>query len=634
MPVKQQKITVQQRGFTQQHFFGLKNAAGFTIIELLISIAVFAILTSAMIGCFAVVTRTVKVAREKTVLSSLATNYLEIVRNMPYSQVGTQHGNPNGSLPDCGNVPPNCPYAINQVIGGTTYLIYYEVTFIDDPADGTALAGTDPYPADYKQVKMSILNSLTGQVNDFVTTVVPQGLEGTTNAGALQIQVIDSQGNPVSGANVHITYPTTTPTMILDRTTDATGNWIEVGLVPAVHNYRVVVTKSGYSTDQTYPITAVNPNPYHPDATVANGQITKITLSIDLLASLNIKTLNQFCQPISGVGLNVKGAKLIGTPVSTPTPDSLYKFNNNYTSPGNGIIALTSLEWDTYTPVLLTGQNFIIYGTSPIQKIDVLPGTSQTFSMILGTNSTANSLLVIVKDAASGAPLENAIVELQKGGSQPQDYTGATGGSVWVQNDWTGGAGQQQWSTSTPTMYFQDNGNIDINSAPTGVRLIKSSGRYTTATGTLESSTFDTGTSATNYTIITWQPPSQSASTTLAFQVAANNDGTTWNYVGPDGTGNTYFTVPGTDIGPIIDNNRYVRYKAYLSTTDDKKTPVLTSININFVTGCFTPGQVEFPGLTAGNNYTLTVKLSGYQDQEIDSLNVNGNQSLQVLMSP
>ena len=99
-------------------------------------------------------------------------------------------------------------------------------------------------------------------------------------------------------------------------------------------------------------------------------------------------------------------------------------------------------------------------------------------------------------------------------------------------------------------------------STPGIVQLTKTGAVYTTATGTLESSTFDTGTGVTNYTILSWQPTSQSASTTLEFQVAANNDNATWNYVGPDGTANTYFTTPGQDMGSVLDNSEFFRYKA------------------------------------------------------------------------
>lgn len=594
-----------------------KNQHGFSLMELIISIAIFVILVTAVLASIGVLTQTVKSAREKTVLASLATNYLEIVRNMPYSQVGTINGNPAGQLADLSN-------AIEEKIEATTYKIYYEVTYIDDPADGTILLGTDPAPNDYKQVKMTILNEATNQTTNFLTTVVPKGLEGLDNAGALYVRVFNFQGQPVEGANIRIEHPAGSPTLILDRSSNSSGEWIEVGLPAAVNGYRIVVTKDGYSTDQTYPVTVENPNPVKPDATVAEGTVTQVNFAIDLLSNLTIKTQDNFCSALNGVNVNVHGEKLIGT-----SPD-VYKFNQNFTSSG-GEVSLADIEWDTYTPTLLAGEPYIIYGTSPIQKIEVQPGTSQTFTMILGTNSTAYSALVIVKDSSTNAALEGASVHLRKGGSIPQDYYGITGGSVWVQSDWTGGAGQSDWSTTTPNKYYQDDGNIDINSVPTGVRLNKITGRYVLS-GWLESSSFDTGTGLSNFSTITWQPTSQPAGTELKFQIASNNDNSTWEYLGPDGTSGTFYTVSGSNISSAHDNNRYVRYKAFLATTDDKKTPILTEIHLNYVSGCFTPGQVIFTDLTAGNNYDLEVSLPGYQTEILNDLTVSGHHVEEILL--
>ena len=609
------------RGFAPRCFLrAKKNSAGFTLIELIVAIAIFAILTAGILGSFLVLSQTVKMAREKTILSSLASKQLEIVRNMSYSSVGTLNGNPTGQLPDYDN-------AITFQIGAYSYKVYYEVTFIDDPADGRAGGSpNDPAPADYKQVKMSVLNVQTGQVTDFLTTVVPKGLEGLQNAGALKIIVTNKIGQPLADADIHIQHPTSSPALILDRKSDAAGEWMEVGLPPDVNNYRIVVTKPGYTTDQTYPATLQNPNPKKPDATVAIGQVTEVPFTIDLLSNLIIKTSDNFCQNLSGVDLNVRGAKLIGT-----NPDVL-KFNQDFTSSG-GEVVLSDIEWDTYTPTLLIGQSWVVQGTSPIQKIDVQPGTNQIFTLILGTNSTANSLLVIVKDASTGTALEGAQIHLQKGGSVPQDYYGTSGGSVWVQSDWRGGPGLENWSTSTPDRYFLDDGNIDINSVPTGVRLNKTSGDYASS-GWLESSIFDTGSDASNFTTITWQPSSQSASTALQFQLAASSDpGGPWNYIGPDGTDGSFYENSGENISPALDNYRYIRYKVFLSTGDTKETPVLTSLIINYVSGCYTPGQFWFGDLTAGNNYTLEVSLPGYQTFN-EPLNVNGNQSFEVPMSP
>ena len=591
-----------------------KKEKGFSIIELIVTLAIFAILTVGVLSGVSLVSNVAKVVREKTLLSSLSTYYLEAVRNMPYSQIGTIQGNPNGTLPDL-------PNAITQTIGGVTYKIYYRVAYINDPAD------TGVGSADYKQVKMSILNNSTGKITDFVTTVVPKGVISNPNTGAIEVTVINAQGQPLQGMTATVLFPTSSPyTYNLPDVTDHNGQSLEVGLPPAVNSYRVIASSTGYSTDRTYPITASNPNPIHPDPTVATGTVTQLTLSIDLLSNLNIRTLDKYCQPISGINVNVAGAKLIGK-----NPDVL-KFSNDYSSV-NGLIGLNNIEWDTYTPTMLTGQSYILLGTSPVQQINVLPGTTQTFTMILGTNSTANSLLVIVKDASTGATLENASVHLQKGGSQPQDYYGITGGSVWLQSSWKGGPGQTTWNGGNTTRYFQDDGNVDANSNPTGLRLRKVSSNYVPS-GWAESSAFDTGTSSTNYTILSWLPASQSASTTLLFQVAANNDNATWNYVGPDGTPGSYFTTTGNDMGSALDNKRYVRYKVYLASTKNSNTPVLTSLSLNYISGCSLPGQTFFTDLTAGNNYSLDVSLGGYTTQHFDSLEIFGNQTLQVLMSP
>ncbi len=595
--------------------FEQKKQLGFTLIEVVVGIFILGVLLVGVMGSFSALSKATRGARQQTVLTSLSSQYLEIVRNIPYSKVGTINGNPNGTLPDLNN-------AFTANIEGQQYKIYYEVTYIDDPADGTITAGTDPAPNDYKQVKMFINQTSTNKITDFVTNVSPKGLEGINNAGALSLKVFDQTGIAIPSADIHIQSVGISPAIVLDRQSDSSGNWIEVGLPAGTNAYHITVSKSGYVSDQTYPISGGNPNPTKPDATVSNGQVTQISFSIDLPSSLTIKTQNQSCSDLNGINMNVTGSALIGT-----TPN-VYSYNQNSTS-SSGQVALTGLAGDTYTPTLLTGQSYMIYGTSPIQQISVLPDTSQIFTMILGPAST-NSLLVIVKDAATGAALEGATVHLHYGGSTPADYYGTTGGNVWQQITWTGGSGQADYTVTNK--YFADDGNIDVATSPTGVRLKKSGSKYQLS-GNLTSSTFDT-TGASNFTTISWNPPSQSAGTTLQFQVATNNDNSTWNYKGPDGTASTYYATPGSSINSIHDNDRYIRYKAFLSTTSNKKTPVLSNITVNYVAGCFSPGQTIFPNLTASSSYTLTVTMPGYQDHIDSNLNINGNQSWEVNLSP
>lgn len=597
-------MQINNKKYTQQ---------GFTLIEVIIGIGILGVLLVGVLSSSTLLQRSTRLAREQIVLSSLSSQYLEVVRNLPYSDVGTINGNPNGTLPDLAN-------AFTSTIEGQQYKIYYEVTYVDDSSDGTIAAGTDPSPNDYKQVKMLILRVSTNKVTTFLTSVSPQGLEGLSNAGAIFVKVFDASGQPVDAANVRIQSVGVTPAIILDRETDSSGNWIEVALPAGTNRYNIVVSKTGYIGSQTYPISVSNPNPVKPDATVLNGQVTQVSFTIDIPGNLTIKTLNQSCQNVSGVSMNVKGENLIGT-----TPN-VYEYNQNSTSSG-GQVSLTNIRTDTYTPTLLTGQSYTVYGTSPIQEILVLPGSSQVFSLILGPAST-HSLLVIVKDAATGAALEGATVRLYKNGVG--DYYGTTGGNVWQQISWTGGSGQADYSNTT--RYFVDNGNIDVSTTPTGVRLKKIGSNYQLS-GTLESSAFDTGGSS-NFTTIGWNPTSQTSGTTLKFQVASNNDNLTWNYTGPNGTDTTYYTTPGTSLNSVHDGDRYIRYKAFLTTTNNKRTPVLSNVNINYVAGCFSPGQAMFPNLTSGTGYTLDVSLSGYQTHTDSNLNINGNQVWEVLMTP
>jgi hypothetical protein len=545
----------------------------------------------------------------------LSSQYLEIVRNLPYSDVGTVNGNPSGTLPDYSN-------AFTSVISGTAYKIYYEVTYIDDSADGTILAGTDLASNDYKQVKMFILHVTKNTTTSFVTTVVPKGLEGLVNAGALYLAVFDANGQPISGATVSITNTAVDPDIVLTRTSDATGHVLEVGLPASVNGYEITVTKTGYSTDATVASSVANPNPTKPHATVIDGQVTQVSFSIDVLSSLTINTQNQVCSSVNGVNMNIRGAKLIGA-----TPDVL-KFDQNFSSSG-GQVSLPAAEWDNYVPTLLTGQSVMVYGTSPIQQISVLPGTTQTYTMVVGP-ATPHSLLVIVKDAATGTALEGATVTLRKTGPPATDYSGITGGSVWRQIDWSGGPGQT--TVVDPTRYFTDDGNVYTAGVPTGLRLLSLSGSYVSS-GTLESSTFDTGASS-NFTTLSWEPTSQNPATAVAFQIATNNDGTTWDYKGPDGTSATYYTTPGTSMSAVHDGARYVRYKVFLTTSNSAVTPVLTSVSLNYVSGCPTPGQVMFPGLSAGSDYDLETVLSGYQTKVDSNLNINGNQAWEVLLTP
>jgi prepilin-type N-terminal cleavage/methylation domain-containing protein len=578
---------------------------GFTLMEVVVSIGIISILLGVVFGIYTLIINQIIAYRDKTTVSYLASQYMEVARNLPYSKVGTLQGNPNGNLADL-------PNALTLNFGGNDYQVYYAVSFVDDPADGTILANTDLAPTDYKQIKLYIKNTKTNTVSNFLTNVSPKGLENSISGGALNILVMDAVGQPISGATIHITNTETIPTYDLTRTSDANGNWIEVGLPGSANSYHIEVSKNGYSSDQTYPITISNPNPTKPDSTILIGQVTQISFSIDLVSNLNFLTLDQACEQVSMVGLGVRGSKIIGT-----SPD-IYKFDNIYSSNAVGQVPLSNIEWDTYTPTI-TSPSYMIYGSFPIQQVSLLPNTSQNFTLIIGP-STPYSFLAIVKDSSTGNAVQGVSVNLQSTTAN-YDSTKITGGSIWSQQSWLGGSGQVDFLDITK--YLEDNGGISVSGLPSGARLVKVGDDYV-AFGTLTSSTFDTGTEETVYTTLTWQPTSQDPATIIKFQVATNNDNETWNFTGPDGSESSYYEVPGTSINLANNGNRYVRYKAFLSTTDVSKTPVLTSINVNYISGCYTPGQVIFTDTPIAEDYVVRLSMTGYITQTIIENHVEG----------
>jgi len=115
-------------------------------------------------------------------------------------------------------------------------------------------------------------------------------------------------------------------------------------------------------------------------------------------------------------------------------------------------------------------------------------------------------------------------------------------------------------------------------------------GQYA-GTGTFTSNAIDAGSVVTfNRFISTFsQPPL----TTIQFQIAVANaisgscTSANYNYIGPDGTSNTYFTTASSI--PIMNNGQgYVnpgqclKYKVYLSTSDRSQAPVLYDVSFNY----------------------------------------------------
>jgi Tfp pilus assembly protein PilV len=211
----------------------------------------------------------------------LANTYLEQVRALPYDAIGTVNGLP----------PGNIPQVTTTTEDGETYTRRTFIQYVDDPADG--LDAADPLAADYKRIKIEISYDYRGVTQSFslTTSVAPKSQESLAGAGILRINVTDATNNALASANVHIVNTTVATSVDITTFTNASGT-ISFPGAWAGAGYTITVTKPGYSSAQTYGVTAGNPSPSPSAATVAEHSTTEIYFKIDLLSSLEIYLRN------------------------------------------------------------------------------------------------------------------------------------------------------------------------------------------------------------------------------------------------------------------------------------------------------------------------------------------------------
>ena len=537
---------------------------------------------------------------------------------MPYAQVGEIGGIPNGLIQSVQSVTD----------AGITFISTTTVRNVDDTFDGTiGGAPNDLSPADYKLVQLDMNCSVCAlsQPLAFIATVAPKSLETSSGNGALFVRVLDANGQPIAGANVHIANNLINPAISIDDVTNNAGMLQLVDVPPGNFAYEITVSKSGYSTDRTYPAGAVgNPNPVNPHSTVSVAQVTQVTLSIDRTSQINFSGINSACASTPSVSFNLQGNKLLGT-----SPNVL-KYNQNQVLDSSGQRALNNLEWDTYS-LSVTDTGTDLAGSVPLLPFSLAPNTTQNV-LLVTTAKNPNALLVTVKDSASLLPIDDASVTLSRGGFTQNLVTNR---GFFRQTDWSGGAGQVNFLNAN--QYSSDDGNVDTAGVLGQAQLRSVFGSYA-ASGVLTSSIFDTGSStASSFYNLNWTPASQSASTTLKFQIATSNNSatSTWNYLGPNGTASTYYTVSGEPINAIHNSDEFIRYRAYFATIDPNFTPVLSDLSIVYGSGCLPSGQVFFNNLTSASDYNLNVTATGYQNyQNINTSATQSWQTFEVLMSP
>jgi len=252
---------------------------GFSLIEVLVVIAISVLVFVGLFAAFEYSLKLIAQSRAKMTALSLATDRIEYVRSLPYSEVGTVSGIPSGAIPQ------NRTVTLNGIPFDERVLI----EFIDDPADGLALLDDNSVVSDYKKVKVEYTWNVYGtpQSIHLISTIVPRSIETDAGGGTVRVNIFDANVQPLSGIDVRLVNNTTTSTVDVTRATNADGVALFTG-APAAGSYEVFVSAPGYSSVQTHAATTSLPTPDDSPFALLESDVSTQNFSVDRLSDLTV----------------------------------------------------------------------------------------------------------------------------------------------------------------------------------------------------------------------------------------------------------------------------------------------------------------------------------------------------------
>ena len=495
------------RPASNSHAVG-RSDSGFTIIELLITTFVIGTIVTGLFGFFVLSLRTAQESERRLVAVALANEKMELIRNLPYVNVGTSGGVPSGSILQEEAVDRN----------GLTYTVRTDIRYVDDPYDGQAEGsieedekitichkpGTaeeqslivsanaldahishgdtsgpceggeatpegDLYTADYKQVRVEVSWNSPNSVQPvlLITYVTPQGIEGGELGGTLDFQALNAAGASVQGASVRIVNDAVDPPIDLTTETNAEGRVILPALPESADSYEITLTNAGHTTEQTYDETAdFIPDSDHSHLSMILREVTHKTFFIDLVSNLNILTEDDTNTALGNIAYTIRGTKAIGVNGSAET---VYLLNEEASTDVNGEASYTDLVWDSYD-ITIDGDatGYDIKETSVFLPVVLEPGATVDLEFTLVPHVPFSLHTQVA--SPDNEPVDNATVRLYAGAYDEELGTGVIGqvffGDVPSAGDYTIEVTAPGYDAYTQTVPIDGTDRIRINLTP------------------------------------------------------------------------------------------------------------------------------------------------------------------------
>jgi Tfp pilus assembly protein PilV len=177
---------------------GICDQSGLALLEALVSALLLTIVAAGTFSYFSASTRATAQERHRAQANNLAEADLERLRSMPVT---------------CPKTAPTCTYSVASIVGtpqsqtvtqdGTPYTVVSRAQYQNDPSissDCSAGAGSRDYVAISSTVTWPDIGARPPVTASSIVT--PPSGSFVPNTGSLRINVVDSRGNPISGATL------------------------------------------------------------------------------------------------------------------------------------------------------------------------------------------------------------------------------------------------------------------------------------------------------------------------------------------------------------------------------------------------------------------------------------------------
>ena len=580
--------------FSHHTRYAIHDTRGVTLLDTVVGTALMLVIFLGIAAAFELSVDVVTNNKARSGAIALSNERMEYIRSLSYASVGTSGGIPSGSIPQSETV----------VLNGITYTRRTVVEYGDDPKDGTGAADTNGIPEDYKAVKVDVAwTSRTGVRH--ITLVsrleTQKGMETSCAppCGTLTINAVNAASQPLSGASVSIVNASTSPAININTFTNASGTASIIG-APAAAGYQIVVTKSGYSSAQTYSVTSQNTNPNPGNLTVSNGQTTTGTFAIDVLGSKTIQTWTQilpgtWSDPFTDLAKIATSSNISVALGSATLSDA--SFGGEVQSVGIApayVNKWKSFSWVDSRP---SGSSVVyrVYDGSGTTLIPdaALPGNSAGFT------SSPVSLLGVSTSTYVGIRL-GAILS-------PGATTSPSIDSWSVDYDW----GPQP----LPNIGFTLQGAKTIGSGPSGT-LYKYSQSHESGGGTLDISNLE------------WD----------TYTITVNGTSTGYDIASSCGSPQPELLPPGGFVSTSLFLAAHTTNSLLVDVRSASTGALVPSATAHLFRGGFYSatsttdacGQTFFSNLTQASTYSLVVSAPGYTTYNGSSININGTMRLSI----